>query len=168
VTGGNLDEDDRDAIGILDPHLHQAPGFCDWLPQDVDSRRGQAAVLGADIPYLQPDLHRGSGRPGRMPGHLQQSLAEKEHYCWIFRRAELAVDRQPQYVAVEAPAPVQVDWAQQNTAAEYFHPAMLAAQVPKLHMNRLRWLPFSIVAGDAMVTVPMWGCVFLAVARLVW
>jgi hypothetical protein len=52
VIGGDLYQNDRDAIGVGDPHLDQPPGLHRRLPDHGDSRRGQAAVLGADIPDL--------------------------------------------------------------------------------------------------------------------
>jgi hypothetical protein len=48
VIGGNLDQDDPDAVGVLDPHLGQAPGLRGGLPDDRDAGRGQQGVLGAD------------------------------------------------------------------------------------------------------------------------
>jgi len=50
VIGGNLDQDDPDAVGILDPHLDQPPGLGCGFADDRDSGRGQPSVLGADIP----------------------------------------------------------------------------------------------------------------------
>jgi hypothetical protein len=95
VIGGNLDQDDADAVGVLDPHLDQAPRLCCGLPDDGDSGRGQPGVLGADIPYLDPDHHRAPRRAGRMPGDFEQGLAEKEHYPGIFLRPKLPVDARP-------------------------------------------------------------------------
>ena len=62
MIGGNLDQDDADAVGVLDPHLDQAPRLCCGLPDDADSGRGQPGVLGADIPDLDPDHHRAPRR----------------------------------------------------------------------------------------------------------
>ena len=76
-------------------------------PDDGDSGRGQPGVPGVDVPYLDPDHHRVSGRAGRVPGDPGQSRAEEEHHPRIVRWAELPVDRQAQYVAVEAAAAVQ-------------------------------------------------------------
>lgn len=46
----DFDDDDPDAVGVLDPHLDQAPGLLSWFPEDADSRSGEAIVLGPDIP----------------------------------------------------------------------------------------------------------------------
>ena len=64
VTGGNLDQDDPDAVGVPDPHL------------------------GADIPDLDPDHLRPPGKTGRAAGDLEESRAEKERHAGIVRRAE--------------------------------------------------------------------------------
>jgi hypothetical protein len=74
-------------------------------------------VLGADIPDLDPDHHRVLGRAGRVPGDLEQSLAEEEHQPGIVWWTELPVDGQAQDIAVEAAAAVQVAGAQQDPAA---------------------------------------------------
>jgi len=89
VIGGNLDQDDPDPVGILDPHLDQAPRLCCRLPDDRDRDRGQPGILRADIPYLDPDHHRAPRRAARMPGDFEQCLAEEEHHPGTFRRAEL-------------------------------------------------------------------------------
>jgi len=108
VTGRNLDQDDPDAVGVLDPHLGQAPGLRSRLPHNRDSGRGQPGVLGVNIPDLDPDHHRAPGPPGAVPGDLEQPLAEEEHQPGIVRRAKLAVDGQAEQVTVEAAAAVQV------------------------------------------------------------
>ena len=59
MIGGNLDEDDPNAIGILDPHFNQPPGLRYWLPEDTDACRSQPTVLRVNIPHLDPDHHRG-------------------------------------------------------------------------------------------------------------
>jgi hypothetical protein len=121
VMVGNLDQDDPDAVGVLDPHLDQSPGLGHGFPDDGDAGCREPRVLGADIPHLDPDHHRRPGRTGRVPGDLEQSLAEEEHHPGILGRAELTVDGQAQHVAVEAAAPVQVAGPQQDPAAQNLH-----------------------------------------------
>ena len=128
MIGGNLDQDDLDAIGVLDPHFGQAPGLRCGPPDDGDCGRGQPGVFGVDIPYLNPDHHRVSGRAGHMPRHLEQSRAKEEHNPRIVRRAELPVDGQAQYVAVEAAAAAQVARPQQDPAAQNVHATISAAR----------------------------------------
>jgi hypothetical protein len=54
VIGRNLDHDDPNAVGVLDPHLDQTPGLGSRLPYNQDSSRGQPGVLGVDIPRTVP------------------------------------------------------------------------------------------------------------------
>ena len=124
----NLDQDDPDAVWVLDPHLGQAPGLCCWLPHDRDPGCGQPGVLGVNIPDLDPDHHRVPWRADRVPGYLEQPLAEEEHQAGIIRRAELPVDGQAEQVAVEAAAAVQVAGAQQDPAAQYVHATIPASR----------------------------------------
>ena len=118
MTGGNLDQDDPDAVGILELHLGQAPGLGGWLSHDRDSGGGQPGVLGVNVADLDPDHHRVPGRAGRVPGDLEQPLAEVEHQPGIVRRAEFPVDGQAEQITVEAAAAAQVAGAQQDPAAQ--------------------------------------------------
>jgi len=89
---------------------------------------GQPGVPGVDIPYLDPDHHRVPGRAGRVPGDLEQARAGEEHHPGIVWRAELPVDGQAQYVAVEAAAAVQVTGPQQDPPAQNFHATISASR----------------------------------------
>jgi hypothetical protein len=51
VIGGDLNQDDLDAIGALDPHFDQAPGLRCGPSDDRGSGRSQPGVPGVDIPY---------------------------------------------------------------------------------------------------------------------
>ena len=128
MIGRNLDEDDPDAVGVLDPHLGQAPGLRCWLPHNRNSGRGQPGVLGVNIPHLDPDHHRAPGRARRAPGDLEQPLAEEEHNPGIVRRAELPVDGQAEQVTVEAAAAAQPARAQQDPAAQNVRAAIAASR----------------------------------------
>ena len=128
VTRRKLDQDDPDAVRVLDPHLGQAPRLRSWLPHNRDAGRGQPGVLGMDIPDLDPDHHRAPGRAGRGPGDLKQPLAEEEHQSGIIRRAELPADGQAQQVTVEAAAAVQATGAQQDPAAQNVHATIPASR----------------------------------------
>ena len=126
MIGGNLDQDDPDAIGVLDPHLDQSPRLCCGFPDDADSGCDQPGVLGVDIPFLDPDHHRVPGRAGRVPGNFEQSRAQEEHHSGIVPRAELPVDGQAQDIAVEAAAALQVAGAQEDPAAQNIHATISA------------------------------------------
>ena len=128
MIGRNLDQDDPDAVGVLDPHLDQAQGLRDWLPHDRNSGCGQPGVLSVNVPYLDPDHHRAPGRAGRVPGDLEQPLAEVEHQPGILRRPEFPVDGQAEQVTVETAATVQVAGAQQDAAAQNVHATIPASR----------------------------------------
>ena len=110
--------------GSLDPHFGQAPGLHCRALDDRDSGRSQSGVFAAHIPYLDPDHHRVPGGAGRVPGNLEEPLAEEEHRPRMFRGAELTVDGQAQgvrSVAIEAAAAVQVTGSQEDPAAQNVH-----------------------------------------------
>ena len=121
MTGGNLDQDDPDAVGVLDPHLNQSPGLGHGFPDDRCSGRSQPGMLLADIPDLNPDHHRAPCSASGVPGDLKQSLAKEEHHPRMVWRAELPVDSQAQHVAVEAETAVQVARADEDPAAQNVH-----------------------------------------------
>jgi hypothetical protein len=89
MIGRNLGQADPDPVGVLDVHLGQAPRLGCRLPYDRDSGRSEPGVLSGHIADLDPDHHRTAGRPGRVPGDLEQPLAEEGHRPGIARRAEL-------------------------------------------------------------------------------
>src|SRR5262245_24556071 len=70
-----------------------------------------------------------------MPGDLEQSRAEEEHHPGIVGRAELPVDGQAQYVAVEAVAAVQVAGPQECPAAQNVHATSSTAGEVKRQVN---------------------------------
>ena len=57
-------------------------------------------MLGVNSADLDPDHHRGPGRAGRVPGDLEQPLAEEEHQPGIIRWAELLAYGQAQQVTL--------------------------------------------------------------------
>ena len=52
MVGRHLDEDDRQAIGIVQPHLDQTPGLESRRPVDGYAGIRQPPVLGLDVTYL--------------------------------------------------------------------------------------------------------------------
>ena len=121
-------------------------------PDDGDSGRGQPGVPGVDVPYLDPDHHRLSGRAGPVPGDPGQSRAEEEHHPRIVRWAELPVDRQAQDVAVEAAAAVQAAGPQQDPAAQNVHATISAARGVTRQVNKNARSAAAMV-GDLVVAV---------------
>src|SRR5215471_15011474 len=84
------------------------------------------------VPYLKPDHDRVPPGAVAAPGDLEKPVAEEEHHPGIRRRAEFPVDRQAQYVAIEALAAGQIGRAQQDPAAQYLHATIMAACPPLL------------------------------------
>ena len=128
VIGGHLDQDNLQAVGILDPHLGQAPWLYPGLAQNSHACGAEPLMLRLHVPHLEPDHHRllRSGSP--VPGDFQQPSAQEEHRRRVSGGTELPVDGQAQHIAVELPAPAKVGRAEQNPAAEYIHPASLPAE----------------------------------------
>jgi hypothetical protein len=62
MVGRYLDEDDPYAVGVLDPHLDQAPGLRSWWPDHLDAGRAEPPVLGVQVAHLQPERDAGAGR----------------------------------------------------------------------------------------------------------
>jgi hypothetical protein len=77
MISGNLDQDDPDAVGVLELHLDQAPRLGYRFPHDRDSGCGQPGVLRVNVAHLEPDHHRVPGRVGREPGSLEQPWPRK-------------------------------------------------------------------------------------------
>ncbi len=92
-----------------------------------DSGRGQPGVLLVDVAYLDPGLHRATGRAGRVPGDLEQPLAEEEPHAGIVWGTELPVDGQARHGAVEAAAAVQGAGPQEEPAAQNIHATISAS-----------------------------------------
>ena len=78
MIGRDFDQDDPDAIGVLDPHLSQPPGLDGRLAQNAGTGRGQPLMFCVDIPHLEPELHAVTGGAGRVPGNFQEPWAEKK------------------------------------------------------------------------------------------
>ena len=128
MVGGNLDQDDPDAVGVLDPHLDQAPGLRSRLPDNRDSGRSQPDMLGVNIPDLDPDQHRAPGRAGRMPGDLEHPGRGKNSSPGSSGGPNSRQIRQAQQVTVEAAAAVQAAGAQQDPAAQNVHATIPASR----------------------------------------
>src|SRR6266487_681984 len=81
VIGGDFDEDDPDAVGVLDRHFSHSPGLGYRLTQNANGGRSQPLMLGVNIPHLEPDHHhRVPGSAVRVPGDFQKACAEKEDH----------------------------------------------------------------------------------------
>ena len=120
MIGGNLHEDNPDAVGVLDPHLNQSGAQYEH-PTDRYPGRRQSGMLLQDIPHLDSDHQRAPRRAECVSADPEQSLAEEENHPGAVRRAELPVDGQAQDVAVEAEASVRVAGEDEDPAAYNVH-----------------------------------------------
>jgi hypothetical protein len=127
VIGGNLDQHDLDAIGS-------------WIHISV---KPQGSVAGSRVMGTAAAASRACpawtsrtwiqiitdvpGRAGRVPGDLERPRAENTTPGIVWR-AELPVDGQAQYVAVEAAAAVQVAGPQEDPAAQNVHATISASR----------------------------------------
>jgi hypothetical protein len=127
VIGGNLDQDDLDAIGVLDPQSVKPQGSVAGPPM-----MGTAAAASRACPawisraWIQI-ITECPGGPGVCP-ETPGKPGPRKNSPGIVGRAELAVDGQAQYVAVEVAAAVQVAGPQQDPAAQNVHAAISAAR----------------------------------------
>jgi hypothetical protein len=127
----HLHDADTDSVRVGDPHLQQPPRLPPRLLQDRHATLAELPPRHGQVPYLQPQRHAVPRRPSSAAGHLQEAATQEEHRAPLQPAAELAVDRQPQRVAVEGPAAFRVGWAQQHTAAQHVHGAIIAQQTTK-------------------------------------
>src|ERR1022692_3864701 len=56
VIRWDFNQDDLDAVRVLDPHLSQPPELGHRLAQDADPSCGQPLVLSASIRHMEPDV----------------------------------------------------------------------------------------------------------------
>ena len=128
MIGGNLDQDDPDAVGVL-YHISIKP---DGSAAGSRMTGTPAAASRAYSAWTSRTwIQNITERPrwvGRMPGDLEKARTEKEYRPGIFRLAELPVDGQAQNVAVEATAPAQVAGAQEDPAAQNVHATIRASR----------------------------------------
>jgi hypothetical protein len=129
VIGRYFDQDDGEAVRVLDPHLSKAPWLYLRPAKNASAGCTEPVMFSAHLPDLEPNLHRLLRWAGRTPGDFQQSAAEKEHHRRVGRGTELPVDGQSEHVAVKIPALTQVSRVQQDAAAQYVHATVLPAEV---------------------------------------
>jgi hypothetical protein len=121
---GNLDQSDSNAVGVLDPHLDQAP----WLQLgrlcDGHVGRRKSMVLSGRVTDLQPQ-RQPLGAVLCLTRHLEQPVSQEEDDPRLLRWAELAVHRESEDVAVERLGPPRIRRSQQYTAAQDLHGAIV-------------------------------------------
>lgn len=121
----NLDQHNSHSVRIRDPHFQQPPRLLPRLTENRYAGVKQPPVLALDVTDLDPDRHRVSGRISRPSADFQEPVAHEEHDARCILTAELTVDRQTQCFPVEPVAAVRLRGAQENSAAENLHGAIL-------------------------------------------
>jgi hypothetical protein len=128
MIGGNLDQDETVAVGILDQHLDQAPRLGCGLAEDGDPGRGQPGALGVDTrSWIQIVITGCPGGLGACP-ETSSRPGPRKNTTPGSSGAELPVDGQAQGVAVEAAAAAQVAGAQEDPAAQNVHGSISASR----------------------------------------
>src|SRR5215207_2620060 len=136
VTGRDLDDDDRESVGVAGHHLDQTPGLALRLLLDHDTRGGEPAPRLLHVTDLkqQPD---GTGwRLARGSRDLEESSAEEEHHAAVGSAAPLAKDGEAERLAVEAQRALEVAGVEQNSAGEDVH-AGRGSRRPRSYVREL-------------------------------
>jgi hypothetical protein len=137
VIVGNLDKDDGHSVGVLDPHLQQAPGLPPWPANHGDPGGQQPLALSLDIAYLNPHGQAIPGSVGGPTAHFEEAVSQEEDQARVIGTAELSIDRQSQGLSIEAPATCGLTWTQQNATAQYLHALILpCSAAPELVRSR--------------------------------
>jgi hypothetical protein len=108
MVGGDLDENDRYAVRVLNPHLDQSPRLGPRFSYHPGACRREPLMLGVDVSDLQPEHDGLSGRAGTYAGYLQEARAEKEHDARIVCGTKLPVYCQAEHVTIEATALIRI------------------------------------------------------------
>src|SRR5918993_1088477 len=126
----HLHDADAQPVRVGDPHLQQSPRLPPRLPQNPNAAFAELLSRRGQVAHLQPQRHARGWRLGGPSRQLQEPAAQEEDHAPLRPRAELAVDRQPQRVAVEHPAALRVGWVQQHAATQHVHGPMIAQPTP--------------------------------------
>src|SRR5215207_234432 len=124
----HLHNADPHPIRVHNPHLKQPPRLPPRLPQDRHATLTELPPHPGQLTHLQPQRHARGWRRGGAARQLQEPATQKEDRAPVGPAAELAVDGQPQRVAVEHPAALGVGGVQQQAAAQHVHGAMITQQ----------------------------------------
>jgi hypothetical protein len=128
VIGGNLDQDDLDAIGAR-IHISIKPHGSVAGPRTMGTPAAASRACSAytSRTWIQIITERPAG-PAVCPETSSNPGPRKNTTPGIAGKAELPVDGQAQYVAVEAAAAVQIAGPQDDPAAQNVHPTISAAR----------------------------------------
>src|ERR687898_1000856 len=119
---------DAQPVRVGDPHPKQPPRLPPRLPQNPNAAFAELLSRRGQVAHLQPQRHARGWRLGGPSRQLQEPAAQEEDRAPLRPVPELAVDREPQCVAVEGPAALRVGRPQQHTAVQYLHGVMITQQ----------------------------------------
>lgn len=111
VVPGDLDQDEREPIGVVHGGLDQPPGLALGGLDGRDPGVVERTHRGTHVANLHPDPdpRRGLGHHGRVGlGHLEVAATEEEHDTPVRRCPELAEPVEPQRTLVERERDVEV------------------------------------------------------------
>ncbi len=121
MVGRYLDEHNRYAVWILDPHFDQTPWFLARATDDVNSGCVQPLMLNVDVANLDPEGQVAAGRFCGLPTDLEEAGSQEEDQPRCIGRAELAKDGESQRVPIEVAAALRLTRTQQNAASQSLH-----------------------------------------------
>lgn len=132
VVRRDLDDDDRESVGITGHHLDQAPGLARRLLLDRDIGGGELSPLALHVAHLKQQPDNVGRRPAGGSRDLEQAGANEEHNAAVRSAAPLAKDGQAERLAVEAQRALEVTGVQQDSAGEDLHAERIAAaEIPR-------------------------------------
>jgi len=107
-----------------------APTAPAWAPAGSARHARRAPAAPGQLPHLQPQRHGRSWRRGRAARQLQEPATKEEDRAPLRAAAELAVDGQPQHVAVNARLRSGSVGCSSTRAAQHVHGPMIAQPTP--------------------------------------
>ena len=121
MVGRYLDEDNRYAVWILDPHFDKTPWFLARPADDVNTGCIQPLTLSFEVANLNPEGQVGAGRFCGLPTDLEEASSQKEDQPRCIRRAEFSKDGESQRVSIKVAAALRLTRTQQNAARQSLH-----------------------------------------------
>jgi hypothetical protein len=121
MVGRYLDEDDRYAVWILDPHFDKTPRFLARPSDDVNTGCVQPLMLGFEVADLDPEGQVAARRFCGLPTDFKEASSQEEDQPRCIGRAELSKDGESQRVSIEVAAALRLARTQQNAASQSLH-----------------------------------------------
>lgn len=137
MVGRYLDENNRYAVWILDPHLDKTPWFLAWPTDDVNTSCVQPLMLSFEIANLNPERQVAAGRFCGLPTDFEEASSQEEDQPRCIGRTEFSKDGETQRVSIEAAAALRLTRTQQNAARQSLHRLIMPGlTLPGRHLTR--------------------------------